>query len=255
MLVWYHNRFCCPKIIIQKISNPMFIIIMILGIFNRINITPNSKSMSIFDYFPGAQGIVIVYLTCVVLYVLLPGRVVDGYCCESTDGSIWRRSTYKLNGFSTIVVVTAIFLQLPSSSRILLYGNIWECFFCANIIGLFISLCFFVVGGDEKYARCVTFDQLNKLQSLSKSSELPRRTKWQDFYLGRRWNPRLFYGLCDIKMLFYCIGAVALWLNVLSAAHVHQLAREGSVSVAMCTYLMCFGWFIFEYMLGEEGNT
>ena len=210
--------------------------------------------MMLLKHYPGVQSIFIVYFVCLILYVLLPGRVVDGYCCQQSNGSKWRRSTYKLNGFSTIVVATAAFLQLPNIYKTVLYNNFWESLIAANVIGLVVSLIFFIFGGDEKYARCVTFVKLQKIDSLSTSTDLPARTPLQKFYLGQRWNPRIFYGLCDVKMLFYCIGAVALWINILSAVYVHQSSR-GNISLGMYTYLICFGWFICEYMLGEEGKV
>ena len=58
----------------------------------------------------------------------------------------------------------------------------------------------------------------------------------------------------DVKMFLYLAGAVMLQLNLLSAVPMPQPLRAGSgaVSLAMQTYVGCFGWFLVEYLLGEQ---
>jgi delta14-sterol reductase len=114
---------------------------------------------------------------------------------------------------------------------------------------LVASFFFFFCGGEEKLARCLTVDQLqlhaqNKLKLAgSPPSPIAR------FYLGHKWNPRII-GV-DVKLFLYVIGAVGLQLVILSCAF-HQSLQWGYFSLAMKVYIVCFGWFIVEYLVCEH---
>ncbi len=49
-------------------------------------------------------------------------------------------------------------------------------------------------------------------------------------------------------MFLYIVGAVGLQWNLLSAMVVQRVRWDGVTSVAMTTYMICFSWFIFEYV-------
>jgi delta14-sterol reductase len=196
------------------------------------------------------------YVAISVLYAVLPGKVVGGYCCDSAASNKVLR--YKLNGFSVFVLVTSVFVNLPATQRLYFHTHFYSALLAANIIGVAVSALFYLLGKDETYARCVTVDQLSNLASLPKTSSLPKKSSLATFYLGRQWNPRivLLHSVeCDIKMLFYCIGAVMLWINILSAmfASLNDVsAGRNHLSIGMIVYVSCFGWFVAEYMLGEQ---
>lgn len=130
-----------------------------------------------------------------------------------------------------------------------MFDNYYSAASCANIVGLTASIFFYLRGGDEKYARCITIDQLKMNKDdipLAKDSNGFLRK----FFLGREWNPRI-YGV-DVKMFLYLVGAVGLECNLLSALFVQLENSNGQISNAMATYFTCFSWFVFEYMYCEN---
>ena len=199
----------------------------------------------------GVVGVLVLYAISTLLYVLLPAKSVRGYCCDAAN----KPMLYKLSGFSVLIVSSLLFYVLPTTWKTILYNHHLEAVLTANTIGLSISVLFYLFGGYEPYSRCITVDQLPRIDSIPRIpvSKLQKQNPLLTLYLGRNWNPRILWGQCDVKMLFYCIGAVALWLNILSAA-LTQAPTLSGCSNAMKVYLFCFFWFIAEYMLGEEGK-
>lgn len=191
--------------------------------------------------------ILAVYAVCTLLHALLPCRVVEGYCCDN-DGNPLK---YRLNGILIYFVLVGGFFLLPLTNKLSLYNELKTNLILVNILGISSSLYFLMKGGKEKYLRCVTVDQIKKdnfKQSLVQSGpDPPILTK---FFLGCEWNPRIF-GI-DIKMLLYLIGAVGLQLNILSCLTAHSEHHAGRVSCAMTTYVALMGWFLVEYLFGEE---
>lgn len=123
-------------------------------------------------------------------------------------------------------------------------SNLVEAFF----IGIFVSIFFYVRGGNEKYVRCLTIDQVltKKEPALAKHNPSAAAT----FFLGCEWNPRIL-GV-DVKMILYAIGAIMLQLNLLSFWAYDKLHRNGNSSNAIIAYLLMFSWFIAEYMYFEN---
>jgi len=147
-----------------------------------------------------------------------------------------------------LVFVTLFFTIFPLNCQIFFYTHFFcNFFFSANILGITCSLYFFLQPGEEKYARCVTVDQLKskKFPPLAHASPNALET----FFLGRRWNPRII-GV-DVKMLLYAIGAIQLQLNIFSFVISQREKWGGKVSVALTVYTVLFTWFLAEYMLGE----
>jgi hypothetical protein len=175
---------------------------------------------------------------------------VKGYCCDAQN----KQLNYRLNGVWVFVAMMIIWWQSPIAVRESLLRDYWSSLICANIFGIGISAFFFIRGGQEKYERCVTVDQLSNLSKAKLASKLNSEMSiGSRFFLGHEWNPRMLGGLCDVKMMLYLVGAVGLGANILAATSVHAGGRAGSISTGMAVYLVCFFWFLVEYMMGEEG--
>ena len=90
-----------------------------------------------------------------------------------------------MNGLWIVVTVTALFLASPAQYQQFFYTHIWTHFAVANALGVAVSVYFYVAGGDEMYARCVTRDQVGAdgrlKQPLALSSPVPEATR---FFLG-----------------------------------------------------------------------
>ena len=215
-----------------------------------------------------------IYVSCVLLHKFLPGVQTLGYAC-SNDG---RTLVYKLNGLAVSAVVCgAFFFLLPlsvQSSLCRYYGCV---VFFANAIGLALSLCFYrcTSFGPERYARCLTVDQIDVKTGQPKSglalapvaavvaggAPPPPAAVLATFFLGRNWNPRV--AGVDVKMLLYVVGATLLNCNILSCVAYQRLNRSSSLpggaaglgsslSTAMQVYLFCFEWFLVEYLFFEN---
>lgn len=197
----------------------------------------------------GGLFVFVAYTACLILHLVVPSRIVTGYCCDSENQPL----KYYLNGFVVLLLFGLIFYLIPKSLQSVLYYDYWNGLIAANIVGLTLSGYFFVAGGGEKYDRCVTIDQLGKLDQL-KPVEANKHGALTTFFLGCRWNPRFFGGRLDVKMFLYIVGAIGLFLNILSCLSVHATLWKGNISIGMTVYCVCFFWFIGEYMLGEQGE-
>lgn len=83
-----------------------------------------------------------------------------------------------------MVVLSALFLALSEPTQQSFYKHFWTHLLVANVLGMGVSVCFHASGGDEKYARCVTRDQVfeGKLkQPVALSASVPEATR---FFLG-----------------------------------------------------------------------
>ena len=186
----------------------------------------------------------VLFCSVVILHVIIPGRYVDGYCCDTNMKPL----VYKLNGLQILLGSFVIFALTPKNLQVLLYEKYFECFFGANIVGLSLSAALLLRGGHEKYYRCFTVDQIGK--DLSKTPLGNKDTTMlQRYYLGCEWNPR-FLGI-DSKMFLYQYGAVRLEINILSLC-AWQIHNSGAISNALSIYTLMFIWFLHEYMYFEH---
>jgi Delta14-sterol reductase len=192
--------------------------------------------------------ILIVYGVCLLLHVIVPARIVQGYCCNNEGIPL----TYRLNGVLVYFIMIALFFAIPLDSQLALYENLWTNVYIVNILGLSASFYFLIKGGKEKYFRCVTVDQIKKSDDFKKSLTPagPEPSLLTRFYLGSEWNPRIFN--IDVKMFLYLVGAVGLQLNILSFIVAHQKLNNGNITNAMYVYVGLMGWFLTEYLIGEE---
>ena len=191
--------------------------------------------------------ILTVYAICFLLHFVIPARVVKGYCCDE-DGVPLK---YRLNGVVVYIIMTIFYSQLPRDYSIKLYDEFWTNLLIVNILGISASIYFLIKGGKAKYFRCITVDQIqidDYKKSLTPAGLQPALLT--RFFLGCEWNPRL--GGVDIKMFLYLVGAVGLQLNILSCMVAHMELNDGKVSNAMAVYVALMGWFLTEYLLGEE---
>lgn len=97
------------------------------------------------------------YLGCIILHVILPAFKVTGYCC---DNKTLQPLVYRLNGFGVLLASSGLFYILPDDWKVILFNEKAVAFTVANIVGVLSSTFLYLRGGTEKYARCVTVDQL-----------------------------------------------------------------------------------------------
>jgi len=200
-----------------------------------------------------------IYALSLALHVLLPGRSVRGYVCDNEG----RALQYKLNGAVVFIVQSLLFrFALPQRLQLVLHDHFLTVVLTANSLGLLASFWFYfnpiVPGGVEPFERAITRDQveessgrLKRKSGITQVSEASkRRHPALVFFLGRDWNPRVL-GV-DVKMWLYLVGAVGLQCNILSCLCYQQQAWGGKTSLAMTVYVAAFGWFLVEYLLGEE---
>lgn len=147
----------------------------------------------------------ITYGLCLLLHLILPARVVEGYCCDN-DGRVLK---YRLNGFLMLLVSCAFFYYYPTNLFCTQYANFAA---VAIVFGIIASTYFFLQDSYEPYSRCITKDQV---KDGKKPSLAPRQqSAVLAFFLGHEWNPRIL-GV-DVKMFLYAVGAIQLELNILS---------------------------------------
>lgn len=196
----------------------------------------------------GPLALVLLYVLILVLHLTIPASIVDGYCCGK-DNKVLK---YRLNGFAVYLSVVAIYIYaIPESIQLSFYSDCSACILTANTMGLVASTYFFLRGGTERFARCLTIDQLSSLASLKEDREFLKLSPAVKFFLGWEWNPRFFSQLLDAKMFLYILGAVALQINILSCV-LYQRRSQGCVSTALSAYTFMFSWFIAEYLLCEN---
>lgn len=192
-----------------------------------------------------AESLVCVFT--VVSHVVLPGKHVTGYCVDKH----FQPLVYKLNGISMLVGSIVLFFVLDKDLQMFFFNNHFNCVLCANCFGLLVSFFFYVRGGSEEYARCITVDQLHKDKlptSIVRSGSAPSAIV--QFFLGCEWNPR--FCKIDVKMLLYALGAIGLAINILSACATHYYHLNGQLLNGMMVYVALFMWFLFEYMYYEN---
>lgn len=130
-----------------------------------------------------AQAIVlilIIYSLSLLLHVLLPSRVVEGYVCDSKTGQVL---IYRLNGPIVFIVIVLAASHLAGR-----YPTLGKCLalnwpavvLITNILGILGSL-FFVwfrlpSGYVESLPRCLTKDQTLESVSHTKSGTDQRET-------------------------------------------------------------------------------
>lgn len=196
-------------------------------------------------------------------------KKIVGYCC---DNETFEPLEYgnSLNGIYVLIIQIGMFFlyynyqMVPGielndeikEGKIFVLRNTWYYVECANFFGLFFSyvLYFWYRDTREKYSRCVTLDQVERIFKDKQDQDQKRKDCYRlkipkttitttttktteeavtsksflkDIFLGLKWNPRIslpvFLGCdggvvneIDLKMFLYIVGAVGLEWNVLS---------------------------------------
>jgi hypothetical protein len=165
-----------------------------------------------------------VYLTCLVLHLIVPATLVEGYACDRKG----RPLKYRLNGLRVLLIVDSLFIGLCECNILVpgwMRSNYWGMLNAANLIGLLCSLYLMRRGLAlpnkelEPQMRCLTADAATPIQPGPKALHFFRqRSKSAHFYSGVEFNPRWkALPFFDLKMFLYVIGAVMLHLLVLDS--------------------------------------
>jgi protein-S-isoprenylcysteine O-methyltransferase Ste14 len=174
----------------------------------------------------GAITLLGLYLAVFVLYVIVPGRWVDGY----VTGSDGRPLRYHLNGLIVFVLVIGVWAALAWRGVIAwdaLYPLRWHLLGTAFVVGMIFTFAVVLPAPAVK--------------------SLPA-----DLYLGRLMNPQWLGGRIDAKMFLYLIGATMLELLLLSHAAHHLLTHPGDPSPGVILHTALFSFFLVEYLFFER---
>jgi protein-S-isoprenylcysteine O-methyltransferase Ste14 len=175
----------------------------------------------------GALALVAVYAATFVLYVVVPGRWVDGYVTDDAG----RTLRYHLNGLRVFVLVIAAAVALAAAGVVpadVVYVHRVEMLVTAVVVGLV-------------FTAAVVLPAPPTGKGLA-----------ADLYLGRWKNPQLLGGRIDAKMFLYLIGAVMLELLLLSFAAHHYLTYRDDPSPGVVLYVALFTFFLTEYLFFER---
>eukprot|EP01116_Phalansterium_solitarium_P002853 TRINITY_DN1316_c0_g1_i1.p1 TRINITY_DN1316_c0_g1~~TRINITY_DN1316_c0_g1_i1.p1 ORF type:complete len:382 (+),score=-59.41 TRINITY_DN1316_c0_g1_i1:61-1206(+) len=195
-----------------------------------------------------ASGIWIAYLYSFVAlcHLFVPGPVRKGYAKDARGETL----LYKLNGFATLgvsVCLCAVLVYFGIVSGSHLFDNFWPNLTVANLLGMVISLLFYMRG--EFHPK----DHVSGNRSVRVACIFTE--PWRalhGFFFGYELNPRL--GLWDVKMVLYLVGAVQLQLHVLSAVYV-QWMQLGTVTSALAVYAFELSFFCCDYLWFEHVHT
>jgi Delta14-sterol reductase len=175
----------------------------------------------------GALSLLVIYLVTFALYVLVPGRWVDGYVTDEYG----RTLRYHLNGLRVFVLVIAGYAALAATDVIA-----WDFVYLHRVEMLITAI---VVG--------LGFTAAIVLPAPSTGKSLGA-----DLYLGRWKNPQWLGGRVDAKMFLYLIGAVMLELFLVSSGAHHYLTYRADANPGVALYTAMFTFFLSEYLFFER---
>jgi hypothetical protein len=172
-----------------------------------------------------------VYLTSILLHKFLPAIETVGYAC---DNATRKPLVYRLNGFRMLVVSMLIvyFIWKVNPKSILVFRDK----FSGNAItgcayGLALSSYFYMLGGKEKYVRCLTSDQIADGREPALAPAEPAIPSFgcelTRFFLGCLWNPRIWD--VDVKMFLYAVGAIQLQVVQALSSFIHITIRISQI--------------------------
>lgn len=170
----------------------------------------------------------LLYVSVLVLHLVLPARLVEGYVRDRDGHALG----YRLNGalvFLVSVGVWAIACERGLFAWDALYVHRFESLLGACAVGLGFTL--FVVFREPPVQNWSTLKQL---------------------YLGRAEQPQWLSGRADAKMFLYLAGAVALELNLLSFAAHHLSLHRDDPSPGVLLHVALFSFFLVDYLVFER---
>jgi len=178
---------------------------------------------------PGFLWPAIVYVVVLVLHLVVPARVTDGYVLDAATGKPLR---YRLNGLRVLAVVVALWAGACARGWLpwdVFYTARWPAVAGACVIGLVFTLAV-----------------------VLPAPPVPGKGLLADLYLGRHENPQWLGGRVDAKMILYLVGAIMLELNLLSFAAHHVLTHPEDPSPGVLLYTALFSFFVVEYLNFER---
>ena len=97
----------------------------------------------------------------------IQGANIDPFCltlfCNHLSPCDDMLPAGQINGLWIVLAIATLFMSLPQYYQQFFYFHFWTHLVVANVIGLMVSVCFYVVGGEEPYARCVTKDSVSSV--------------------------------------------------------------------------------------------
>jgi delta14-sterol reductase len=178
---------------------------------------------------PGFLWPAVVYAVVLVLHLVVPARVTDGYVLDAATGKPLR---YRLNGLRVLAVVVALWAGACAGGLLpwdVFYTARWPAAAGAFVLGLVFT---FAV--------------------VLPAPPVPGKGLLADLYLGRHENPQWLGGRVDAKMILYLVGAVMLELNLLSFAAHHLRVHADDPSPGVLLYTALFSFFVIEYLNFER---
>lgn len=169
-----------------------------------------------------------VYVLVLLLHLIVPARLVDGYVISPETGQPYR---YRLNGL--IVYWLAVSLWVVACASGLLA---WDFFWTTRWESL-CGACVFGLG----------FTGWIVLQAPPTGKGL-----LADLFLGRLENPQWLDGRVDAKMWLYLVGATMLGLNIYSFTMHHIRTFPDDPSPGVLLYTSLFTFFLTEYLFFEQ---
>ena len=205
----------------------------------RIFPSPQSDWRGFFDAIlptPGAAAAYLAWLLFqVVLFVVLPGRTVQGLPLE--DGS---RLRYRLNGLAALGLSAAV-LATAQALGVFSLGWIHDHFGALLSV---MTLFSFAFSAFTYYWGRAHPDQSGR----------PSRSFLADYFLGTALNPRVppVSGF-DLKFFFESRPGLIGWLVIDAAFAVTQVQHHGGLSVSMALVVGLQFIYIASYFVSEQG--
>jgi protein-S-isoprenylcysteine O-methyltransferase Ste14 len=175
----------------------------------------------------GALGLLAIYLATFALYVVVPGRWVDGYVTDDAG----RTLRYHLNGLIVFILVVGGAVALAALGVVpadFIYVHRVEMLVPAVVLGLVFTA------------------------AIVLPAPPTGKSFAADLYLGRWKNPQWLGGRVDAKMFLYLIGAVMLELCLLSFAAHHYSTYRADPNPGVALYVALFSFFLVEYLFFER---
>lgn len=182
----------------------------------------------------------------VILDQIVPGKHIKGVKLRDNT-----QLTYKINGLSFILLITAIEMsrfyylkELPELRFV--YENQLELTLVCTLFSFFLAVFVYII----------SFIPLTKPNGVGTKERIlaePGNTGniIYDWFIGRELNPRI--GSWDIKLFCELKPGLLLWLFInLSCMH-HQWETTGKITDSLLCINFLQGVYIFDGVLNEEG--
>ena len=190
-----------------------------------------------------AAYLFLVYASCFLLYIVVPGRRVSGYVRNARGKPL----LYRLNGlrvFLLTICVTGCACYLSNTSFTLASSHRMSCCVWACLLGLVVSSLFYLKGPFEEHMSAHSVPASRDVGDFKNFRKAARI-----FFNGWELNPCL--GLIDFKMFFYLAGATMLEINVLSGLVYHYSTFQ-EISWPLIVYCCEMTWFLVDYVYHEH---